>query len=150
MHVLQGDTTTEDYNNIAVRINPIMDTGAYGIRVWGNRVFNGSAGVDALKYSDFLNVRLLVCDIKKQLYHSALRMTFEPNDDIAWLNYKTLNNTLLDRMQSGRGIQWYRWAKLSTNEKATLKALLTIKPIEALEYFDITVNLTDSDVEITE
>lgn len=46
-------------------------------------------------------------------------------------------------MQSGRGIEWYRWNKLITEKKATLKALLTIKPIEALEYFDITINLSE-------
>lgn len=139
MHFLQGDNDSSDNADLAV--NPIMPVGTYGTRIWGNRTTGGIGVSDS--YTNFLNVRILLCDIKKQIYHSSLRITFEPNDDIAWINFKKLNNTLLDQMQSGRGIQWYRWNKLTTDAKATLKALLTIKPIEALEYFDITVSLAE-------
>ena len=146
MHYLQGDG--DEGETADVRVNPIMPVGTYGTRIWGNRT---TVSDTSDKYTNFLNVRILVCDIKKQLYHASLRVTFEPNDDIAWINFKKLNNTLLDQMQSGRGIQWYRWSKLITDKKATLKALLTVKPIEALEYFDITVNLTDGgSVEVEE
>lgn len=48
-------------------------------------------------------------------------------------------------MKSGRGIQWYRWSKVVTDQRATIKAILTIKPIEAVEYFDLTVALSDDD-----
>ena len=140
MHYLQGDNIVSS-GNAEIAVNPIMKVGTYGIRIWGNRTTAGTGTGD--NYTNFLNVRILLCDIKKQLYHASLRITFEPNDDIAWINFKKLNNTLLDQMQSGRGIEWYRWNKLITEKKATLKALLTIKPIEALEYFDITINLSE-------
>ena len=153
MHYLQCDIVSEDDTdgdaNTNMAVNPIMPVGTYGIRIWGNRTTASDGITD--NYSNFLNVRILLCDIKKQLYHSSLRITFEPNDDIAWINFKKLNNTLLDQMQSGRGIQWYRWKKLVAGKKATLKALLTVKPIEALEYFDITVSLAeDETVEVEE
>jgi hypothetical protein len=79
-----------------------------------------------------------------------MRTTFEPNDDITWVNFKKLCNTLLDQMQSGRGITWYSWRKVETDKKATIKAVLSIRPIEAVEYFDITINLTDEEVEFEE
>ena len=141
MHYLQCEEAYKGSSNSSLAINPIMPVGTYGTRIWGNRTTFSAGTTDS--YSNFLNVRILLCDIKKQLYHASLRITFEPNDDIAWINFKKLNNTLLDQMQSGRGIQWYRWKKLITDQKATLKALLTIKPIEALEYFDITVSLAE-------
>ncbi len=150
MHFLQNESS-DRYGDSKTRmcINPIMQIGTYGTRVWGNRVCKPNLAEES--YFEYLNVRMLLCDIKKQLYHSSLRITFEPNDDIAWINFKKLNNTLLDQMQSGRGIEWYRWSRIIADKKATLKAVLTIKPIEALEYFDITVNLTDAgEVEVEE
>lgn len=134
------------------KVNPIMQMGTYGIRLWGNRVVasGSNKGVGKLIFSDFLNVRMLLCDLKKQIYHSALRTTFEPNDDITWVNFKKLCNGLLDQMQSGRGISWYSWRKVKVDRKATIKAVLTIKPIEAVEYFDITINLSDEEVSVSE
>ena len=79
-----------------------------------------------------------------------MRTTFEPNDDLTWVNFKSLCSRLLDQMQSGRGINWYSWRRVDVEEKATIKAVLTIKPIEAVEYFDITINLSDEEVAIEE
>ena len=160
MHVLQGDTKVS-YTSIdpetgqeitvaylsKVLVNPIFNAGTYGYRIWGNRVLNN---VSEDLYSNFLNVRMLLCDIKKQIYHSAMRVTFEPNDDIVWINFKTLVNSTLERMKSGRGISWYKWTKEYAENKATIKATLTIKPIEAVESFDINVVLTDEEATVEE
>lgn len=152
MSVLQGDSDT--YNNTSVSlycyINPIMYKGSYGVRVWGNKVGYKEPGGDNTSYRTYLNVRMLICDIKKQMYASANRVTFEPNDDITWINFKGLNNVLLDRMQSGRGLVWYSWKKEITTEKATINATLFIQPIEAVEYFNLTVVLTDQGVSVVE
>ena len=152
MHILQGDTPVSGTTYLKVRINPIMDAGVYGHRIWGNRTANSLSSNDAqsLRFRDFLNVRILLCDIKKQIYHAAMRNTFEPNDDITCVNFKKICNTLLDQMQSGRGIRWYSWRRVDTEQRATIKAVLTIQPIEAVEYFDITINLTDEEVNFEE
>ena len=147
MHILQGDP---GFVPTSIMINPVYNAGAYGYKIWGNRVTNGIRYGEQDEYRDFLNVRILVCDIVKQVYHAAIRTTFEPNDDIAWINFKTLVNDQLERMKSGRGISWYKWAKLVTTEKAAIKAVLTIKPIEAVESFDITVVLTEEDATVEE
>lgn len=146
MHTLQGDEEAGQQLNIM--INPIYNAGTYGYRIWGNRVVNKTSSVLADRYMNFLNVRMLLCDIKKQIYHTAMRCTFEPNDDIVWINFKTLANSLLDRMKSGRGISWYKWTKEVADKKATIKATLTIQPIEAVESFDINIILTDEEVTI--
>jgi hypothetical protein len=91
-----------------------------------------------------------MCDIKKQIYHSAMRVTFEPNDDIVWINFKTLTNSLLEQMKSGRGLEWYKWRKEHVTQKALIKATLTIQPIEAVESFDFTIVLTDEEATIEE
>ena len=143
MHILQGDT--DGLQNVT--INPIFNAGTYGYRVWGNRML--SKNYQDL-YMNFLNVRVLLCDIKKQIYHAAMRVTFEPNDDIVWVNFKTLVNTTLEQMKSGRGISWYKWTREYTDQKALIKATLTIKPIEAVESFDINVMLTDEDAIVEE
>lgn len=152
MHTLQGDNASDVYAEyqLNVRVNPIMNTGNYGIRIWGNKTTYAGGSAITNKYTDFLNVRVLVCDIRKQLYHASVRTTFEPNDDIVWLNFKTLTNTLLEKMKSGRGIQWYKWTKEKTSEKAVIKCNLEIKPIEAVESFDISITLTDEDISAEE
>lgn len=147
MHILQGDFT--DGTQLNIFVNPIYNAGVYGYRVWGNRVINKSTSIK-LRYMNFLNVRVLLCDLKKQLYHAGLKVTFEPNDDIAWVSYKTLNNPLLDKMKSGRGIKFYNWVKETVAEKAKLKAVLTIRPIEALENIEVNIVLTDEDTTIEE
>ncbi len=150
MHILQGDVA---YNNSAyldIRVNPIYNAGTYGYRIWGNRTAWGSSSSNELKYQEFLNVRILLCDIKKQTFHAAMRTTFEPNDDIVWINFKGLVNSLLEKMVSGRGLQFYRWTKEKADDKATIKATLTIKPIEAVESFDINVVLTEDETTLTE
>ncbi len=53
-------------------------------------------------------------------------------------------------MKSGRGIQWYKWTKEKTSEKAVIKCNLEIKPIEAVESFDISITLTDEDLSAEE
>lgn len=150
MHILQGDVAYNNSKYLDIRINPIYNAGTYGYRIWGNRTAWGSSSSNELKYQEFLNVRVLLCDIKKQTFHAAMRTTFEPNDDIVWINFKGLVNSLLERMVSGRGLQFYRWTKEKADDKATIKATLTIKPIEAVESFDINVVLTEDETTLTE
>jgi len=146
MHILQGDNTG---NKLSCRVNPIMNAGSYGYRIWGNKVYYPTP-VTENQYREYLNVRILLCDIKKQIYHSAMRTTFEPNDDLVWINFKSLCNSLLDTMKSGRGIKWYKWEKVKSDKYATITAKLWVTPIEAVESFDISVILTSEEVNVTE
>jgi hypothetical protein len=59
---------------------------------------------------------------------------------------------LLDRMQNDQGINGYELTKYTPKnaEKGKLYIRLRISPIEAVEDFDITIMLEDSNVELGE
>jgi len=144
MHILLNEAD----GTIKFNVNPIMKVSEYGSKIWGNKV--ASVNTTTESYQSYLNVRVLLCDIKKQIYYAATRVTFEPNDLITWLNFKELVNELLEDMRSNRGVDWYSWKRENTDKKATIKAILTVKPIEAVENFEITVNLSSEEAEVTE
>lgn len=143
-------TTADGDQTLFICVNPIMNIHGYGHVIYGNRTFAAPLKVDGLSFKNFLNVRCLLSIIKKQIYQVSTRLTFEPNDDLIWLSFKAYNNDLLDRMKSGRGISSYVWRKEKAEDKATLKASLTIRPIEAIENFDITITLTDDTATVEE
>ena len=133
--------------DIGVSVNPITPIAPYGVLIWGNRtLFDNPKGLVA---SSFLNIRQLCCDLKKQLYVSAKGYMFEQNSDRVWFNFKSQIARLLDNMQTGQGIRGYKIIKLTPDSKAQIKALVRIIPIEAVEKFDLTVELSDT-LEVTE
>jgi len=144
----QGDP---DINLNHVAANVICNIRPYGNIIWGNRTMhplgipeNGSSTEIQLVASSFLNIRNLVIDIKKRLYRSSRRYTFEPNSNILWINFKASIEPLLQAMASNQGIRSYEINKIKTNKKALLAAQVVITPIEAVEDFDLTIELTDS------
>ena len=117
--------------------------------LWGNRTAHplGDYGNETngdLTASSFLNIRQLCSTIKKQLYVSCRRFTFDPNSDVLWINFVNAIKPTLDAMKADQGIRDYKILKEATNQKATLKAKIRIIPIEAVEDFYLTVSLEDS------
>lgn len=144
---------TYDENNL-IAINPIVNMNPWGMRIWGNRTCLPNENVtnagtadpnsNQLVASSFANVRILICDIKKALYKAARRCQFEQNSDVLWVNFTSNVNTLLEEMKQSYGIVGYRWTREETTERAKIKAVLRIVPIEAVEDFDLTIELADS------
>ena len=115
--------------------------------LWGNRTchpLGEAAGGNDLVASHFLNIRQLCTTIKKQLYVSCRRFTFDPNSDVLWINFKNSIIPMLDRMKADQGVRDYKIEKVYTDKKATLKARIRIVPIEAVEDFLLEVSLEDS------
>lgn len=137
-------------DNKGFAINPICNIRPFGYIVWGNRTLVDNEETNGLSASSFLNIRNLCCDIKKTLYIAAHKFTFEQNSDILFVNFKAEITPLLDRALSGNGIRGYRIIKQSTDVKARLKATVRIVPIEAVEDFELTVEMTDSTEEVSE
>lgn len=133
-------------NNIGISINPITNINPYGVIVWGNRTLNPNAS--GLIASSFLNIRQLCNDIKKTLYIACKSITFEQNSDLLWVKFKSMITPLLDQMQTGDGISGYQISKKKSTKKATLTAVIRIYPIEAVEDFDITLELADEDTTV--
>jgi hypothetical protein len=115
--------------------------------LWGNRTchpLGDAKGGNDLVASHFLNIRQLCTTIKKQLYVSCRRFTFDPNSDILWINFKNSITPMLERMKADQGVRDFKIEKVYTDKKATLKAKIRIVPIEAVEDFLLEVSLEDS------
>jgi hypothetical protein len=111
--------------------------------LWGNRTA-AKLTDKGLTADHFLNIRQLCTTIKKQLYVSCRRFTFDPNSDTLWYNFVNAITPTLERMKADQGIRDYKVIKVYTDVKATLKAKIRIIPIEAVEDFDLEVSLEDS------
>lgn len=114
--------------------------------LWGNRTANTlrAGDDDDLIASDFLNIRQLCCTLKKQIYVACRQLTFDPNSEMLWINFKNKIRPILEKMKADQGIQDYEFVKIANAPKATLKAQIRIVPIEAVEDFEIDVTLEDS------
>lgn len=128
-------------NNVA--INCITNIKPYGYTIWGNRTLKNNSADGDLKALSFLNIRVLTCDLKKTLYQACKRYTFENNTDIMWLNFKSQIEPTLAKMLSGNGIASYQIIKVATTKKATIEAIIRLVPIEPVEDWYITIELTD-------
>jgi hypothetical protein len=154
---LQKRTCTEEENAAGgfKAVNPICEVRPYGNVVYGSRTLfpitiNAETGTNGLTASSFLNIRNLCCDIKKTLYRASRRFRFDPNSDVLWINFKSAITPLLEKMKTGQGIRGYKIIKEKTAQKATLKARIRIIPIEPVEDFDLTVELNDSLLTVSE
>lgn len=134
---VQGDT--------GIAINPITNINPYGYCIWGNRTLNDNNGLVA---SSFLNIRMLSNDVKKKVYEAAKKLTFELNDNILWLNFKSEIEPTLDKMVSGNGLSGYKIIRKTSTKRATIEAVIKLYAIEAVESWDITIELSDSYVAI--
>lgn len=126
-----------------VAINCITNIKPYGYTIWGNRTLKNNSAEGDLKALSFLNIRVLTCDLKKTLYQACKRYTFENNTDIMWLNFKSQIEPTLAKMLSGNGIANYQIIKVATTKKATIEAIIRLVPIEPVEDWYITIELTD-------
>lgn len=116
--------------------------------LWGNRTAEQLGTKDSddgdLRASHFLNIRQLCTSIKKQVYITCRKYTFDPNSDLLWNNFCNDIRPLLEKMKADQGITDYKFVKINTKEKGILKAKIRIVPIEAVEDFDISLTLEDS------
>jgi hypothetical protein len=141
--------------NTTVAVNLIVNIkGSYYL--WGNRTAKklgarGSSEGD-LTAQNFLNVRQLCSTIKKQVYVTCRRLTFDPNSNMLWINFRSLIKPTLEKMKADQGIKDYKFVKNETDRKALLSAKIRIVPIEAVEDFEIGLYLEDNleDVVVTE
>lgn len=133
-----------------ISINPITNIKPYGLTIWGSRTLKNNARAGDLTATSFMNVRNLVCDVKRTVFVAAKRLTFEQNNDILWINFKAQITPTLEQMLQGNGLTGYELIRQKTTKKATLKAKIVLYCVEPVEDFDITISLTDSETTITE
>lgn len=136
-----------------VAINAITFIKPYGLTIWGNRTLVSNADGN-LKATSFLNIRNAVSDIKKLAYTSAKSLMFEQNSDLLWNKFKTKMTPLLDKMISGYGLSSYKLIRGTTKyngdplAKGEVAAIIKIVPLYAVEDFEITVVMSDENVDV--
>ena len=130
-------------------INPITTIRNYGLTIWGNRTLEATSP-NTEKALYYLNMRSLVCEIKKVCYRASQQLMFEQNSDVLWINFKSKIMPLLDRMSSSNGVSGYKIIKLESEKNTEVKALIKVYPIYAVESFNINIVLTNEDVEVEE
>lgn len=134
-------------------INCVTNIRPYGLTVWGNRTLK-SVDRNGCVALNFLNTRNMLSDIKKILYSTAKSLMFEQNSDTLWLRFKAGITPLLNQLKSGNGISDYKIVRGTTKyngdplQKGELAAVVKIYPIYAVEYFELTVELNDEEVEV--
>lgn len=131
-----------------ININAITNIKPYGLSIWGNRTLFNNATKGNLTASSFLNIRNLVCNVKKVVYTAAKKCIFEQNTDVLWANFKAMITPTLDQMVTGSGIKGYKIIKKATTEKAKLVAVIKLIPIYALEQIEVTIQLVDDEISV--
>ena len=136
------NAVAESYQQrMGVSINPITEITPYGNLIWGNRTLkNNEINLTA---KSFLNIRVLICDVVKTAFAAARAMTFEQNNDILWVNFKSMLISTLDQMVKGAGISAYELKKRANKQKAELRCVIRLYAIEAVEDFEIELQLAD-------
>lgn len=123
-------------------INPITEIRPYGNIIWGNRTLKKNP--TNLTAKSFLNIRVLICNVVKTAFAAARSMTFEQNNDILWVNFKSMIIPTLDQMVKGAGISAYELKKRANKQKAELRCVIRLYAIEAVEDFEIELQLADN------
>lgn len=127
-------------------INAITLIRNQGFVIWGDRTLaqyvTGTPGFAAL----FLHMRNLICDVRKQCYVSAQRYMFEQNTDILWINFTNSIKNLLDQMVASSVVDYYKFIKIQPSNKTKISCKITIKPVYAVEAFDIEIVMTDEEI----
>lgn len=149
-NVLSNSVADSYQTDVGICINPITEIRPYGQCLWGNRTLVDNSKKGGTTALSFLNIRNLVCDIKKQLFVACQTLMFEQNTDVLWINFLSIVTPLLDRMVSGYGISNYKIIRENSSNKAKIVATVRIYPVYAVEGFDITVYLSDADVSVEE
>lgn len=150
------NTIADDYQRLGssddtgISINAITYINGYGYCIWGNRTLTNRVANGAGFATSTLNIRNLVSDVKKQVRLAAISCMFEQNNNVLWINFKSLISPLLDRMVSGYGLKNYKIIKNQVADKSKLSANIILYPENTVESFEITIMLTDEDAEISE
>lgn len=144
---LNEEKTAYNDINTTVAVNLIIKIKS-SYYLWGNRTGKklGTRGASDgdLVAQHFLNIRQLSTTIKKQIYVTCRRLTFDPNSNVLWINFRGLLTPMLEQMKADQGIRDYEFVRDFTDRKALLKARIRIVPIEAVEDFEIGLYLEDS------
>ena len=131
-----------------ISINPITNIKPYGYTIWNDMTLRNNNSTEGFVATSLLSVRCLACDVKSVVWKAARKFMFEPMSDILWVNFKSEIEPTIDKMQSGNVLRKYEIKRISTTEKSKIKALIRLYVIGPIKSFDITLEMSDSYVDV--
>ena len=141
-----ADTYTKE---TGVSIIPITYMNPYGYILWGNRTLK-EVSIEGIKATNILSIRQLANRVKKVIWATSKKFTFEQNTDTLWINFRSEITPMLDQMVTGGGLDGYNIVKQTSKDKRTIRAVVTLYAVEPVEDWDITVELSNEDTTIIE
>lgn len=138
-------------NENGAAYNGIVNVRGYGPTIWGDRtLLNLGSSVQALGY---LSLKTLVCDIAKRAYQTAINCTYESNNDVTWINYRTNITELLDQMVASGVLDNYKIRKgvpKTYTTYNTIACIITLYANLPVENFEVYINLENAEITISE
>lgn len=129
-----------------IAFNGIVKIRPYGNVIWGDRTLLKLT--DSVKASGYTSLMLMVCDISKEAYNASVRYTYESNNEVTWLSYKSRITALLDQMVTAGVLQSYDVVKMPADTYNKIVCRITIYPNLPVENFDIYINLDNAELQL--
>lgn len=133
-------------------INPIVNFSGDGVTIWGQKTLQTMPSA-----TDRINVRRLLLMIRKAIAATTRYLTFDPNDEFLWNEWKGLIEPYLDSIKSRRGLYDYK-VLMSDDTTITdsdidqnrMPGRVLIKPTKSAEFIPIDFVLYATGAEFTE
>lgn len=119
-------------------VNPIMNFVGEGAYIWGQRTLQRTP-----TSLDRLNVRRMLNKLRKVVATSVRYLTFEPNDEAMWDDFKSLVKPFLRTIKNGRGLRDYRVYMDETTNPDSLReqnqalGRILLKPTKTAEVINV-------------
>lgn len=140
-----------------ISFNAIVNVRPYGDTIWGDRTLLAQEQGRGVQATSYLSIRNLISDIAITAYNSAIRNTYETNNDVTWFNFKQEIVTLLDQMVSSGVLQTYKIGRTTTppagvhlSERNSIFCVITLYPNLPVENFTISTNLENAEITVSD
>lgn len=121
-------------------INPIKSFSSDGVKIWGNKtMYLEDTPLNRI------NVRRLMIRVKDLVMSASKQLIFEQNDNTVEKQFRSIVEPILANVKQNRGISDFKVqtdTSAEARDRKELPAKIWIKPINCLEYIDITFVVT--------
>lgn len=153
-YLMDTDIITDDEG---ISFNAVVNVRPYGDTIWGDRTLLAQEKGRGVQATGYLSIRNLISDIATTAYNSAIRNTYETNNDVTWFNFKQEIVTLLDQMVSSGVLQTYKIGRTTTppagvtmSERNSIFCVITLYPNLPVENFTISTNLENAEITVSD
>ena len=153
-YLMDTDIITDDEG---ISFNAVVNVRPYGDTIWGDRTLLAQEKGREVQATSYLSIRNLISDIATTAYNSAIRNTYETNNDVTWFNFKQEIVTLLDQMVSSGVLQTYKIGRTTTppagvnmSERNSMFCVITLYPNLPVENFTISTNLENAEITVSD